>query len=215
MFIISLIGYGSITSFYKGLSVGKVGIVSPIANSALIFTILFSLIFFGEVLNLLQVVSIGGIIIGVILISLDISDLRNTSKKLAAGVSYALLTMFLWGIFFFLLKIPVTLMGPILTSFIVEFLVLVFAGIHNMGKVKAADKSSLLIASLIGVSAAFGTLFFNLGISLEYVSVVAPITFANPLVAVLMARILYRERLKKIQYAAALLIVAGIVFLAG
>ena len=43
---ISIISYPAIISFYKGIKVGKVGIVSPIAHSATIFTVIFSMIFF-------------------------------------------------------------------------------------------------------------------------------------------------------------------------
>lgn len=44
-FVISLISYIPLLTFYKALKFGKVGIIVPIASSSVIFTVLFSIIF--------------------------------------------------------------------------------------------------------------------------------------------------------------------------
>ena len=43
-FLIAGIGYIPLLFFYKALNLGKVGVVSPVANSSAIFTVLFSII---------------------------------------------------------------------------------------------------------------------------------------------------------------------------
>ncbi len=54
-FIISLVGYLAILSFYRALKIDKVGVVLPIANSSLLFAVLFSVLFYGENLSPIQI----------------------------------------------------------------------------------------------------------------------------------------------------------------
>ncbi len=214
---ISLIGYIALVSFYTALSKGKVGLVSPVANSAVIFTVIFSTIFFHESLISIQWISIALIVIGIILTSLDFRDIRNSNLlKISSGIPYALITCFLWGLVFFLFKIPVTVLGPILTSLISESGVMIFSGIDlKISKIyfKIPDKKTLQSVFLVAFFAAIGLLFFNLGINQEYssVSVVAAISFANPLVATLYGKIIYKEKLNVQQWIAILLILTGII----
>ncbi len=214
---ISFIGYFSLISFFKALKVGKVGIVSPIANSSVVFTILFSLIFFGEVLSLFQIFSVLLILLGIILVSINLKDFRNSHLfDFSSGIPYALLTTFLWGLVFFLFKIPVDVLGPILTSFIIEFGVLVYSGIHlffSSEGFSIKDKSVLKHLFFVALFGAIGTLFFNLGISRGAVSIVAALTFANPLIATLYGKFVYKEELYLQQYLAIIVIVLGVVMI--
>ena len=215
--LISLMGYIPLISFYKALNAGKVGIIAPIASSSVIFTVLFSIIFFGEVLSIEQVISIVLIILGIILISLNFKDLKNSHLfKISSGVPYALLTCFLWGLVFFLFKIPVNILGPILTSFIIEFGIMIYAGIHlliSRTGFSLSNKKILGYIFLVAFFGAFGTLFFNLGIKSQNVSIVAALTFANPVVATVYGRLVYKEKLHIQQYFAILLIISGIILI--
>ncbi|MBU1111419.1 MAG: DMT family transporter, partial [Nanoarchaeota archaeon] len=53
--------------------------------------------------------------------------------------------------------------------------------------------------------------FFNMGIQNYNVSIIAAIAFANPLIATLYGKIVYKEKLKLQQYFALAIIIAGIV----
>lgn len=214
---ISLIGYVALVSFYNALSKGKVGLISPVANSAVIFTVIFSTIFFRESLILVQWISISIIIIGIILTSLDFRDIKNSNLlKVSSGIPYALITCLLWGLVFFLFKIPVTVLGPILTSLVSELGIMIFSEIDlRISKIhfKFPDKKTLYSIFLVAFFGAIGLLFFNLGINQEYssVSIVAAIAFANPLIATLYAKIVYKEELNTQQWVAVLLILIGII----
>ena len=202
---------------YKAVELGKVGIVAPIANSSVIFTILFSIIFFKESLSVTQVISITFIIIGIILISIDFANIRNSSLfNIASGVPLALVTCFLWGVVFFLFKIPVNAIGPILTSFIVEFGIMIFSGLHlKISKVNVSmpDKRMIIYLFIVAFFGAVALLFFNIGITVADVSIVSAITFANPLVACLYGRVVYKEKFNLQQYGAILLILVGIILI--
>ncbi len=214
-FVISLIGYIPLLTIYKALKRGKVGVVSPIGNSAVIFTVLFSVLFFGESLSKAQSLSIACIIAGIILISIDFRDIRRSHIfTLSSGVPYALVTCLLWGLLFFLYKIPVDVIGPILTSFMIEFGVLIQCLAHmkisrtSFDKPKAKTLRYIFAVAFFGV---IGSISFNIGIGLADVSIVAAIAFANPLVAVMYGKFVYKETLRLQQWAAVLMILIGIV----
>ena len=216
-FVISLIGYIPLVTFYKALKIGKVGIISPIASSSVIFTILFSIIFFKESLSIAQLFSILLIMLGIILISINFKDIRNSHLfKTSSGVPFALITCVLWGLVFFLFKIPVNVLGPILTSFIVEFGNLIYSGTNlKISKIgfQLPDKRILTYIILLAICITVGTLFYNFGIRVSNVSIIAALYSSNPLVATLYGKFVYKEKLKIQQYFAILLILIGIVLI--
>lgn len=216
-FGISLIGYIPLVTFYEALRKGKVGIISPIANSSVIFTIIFSTIFFHESLSSIQLTSIILIVIGIILTSLNFRDVKASHLfKVSSGIPHALITCFLWGLVFFLFKIPVMALGPILTSFITEFGIMLFSGI-NLGISKISfdipEKKILRYILFVAFFGAIGTLFFNLGINDKNsnLSIVAALTFASPLVTMLYGKFIYKEKLNIQQWVAIMLILMGII----
>ncbi|MFH1432910.1 MAG: EamA family transporter [archaeon] len=214
---ISFMGYIPLVMFFKALNSGKVGVVTPIANSSVIFTILFSILFFGESLSGVQTLSIALIVLGIVLISVDFGGLKNSMLlKVSSGVPYALVTSVLWGVVFFLFKIPVDVLGPILTAFVTEFGIMIFAA-ANMGlmrmKFTVPDKKDIRYIGIASFFGAIGALAYNYGITFADVSIVAALTFANPLVSTLYAKIVYREKLCTLQYLAILLMIAGIVLI--
>ena len=215
-FLIAVIGYVPLLLFYKALNLGKVGIISPIANSSIIFTVLFSIIFFHESITFGQGTSIAFIILGIILISLNLKDLKNSHiLKISSGIPYALVTALLWGAVFFLWKIPVNVLGPILTSFVIEFGTLISGAVYiyaTKKDFKTPDKKMWIYIFFIAIGGIIGSLFFNMGIKNHDVSIVAPITFASPLVVTLYGKFVYKEKLSKVQYLAIFFIVLGIIF---
>jgi drug/metabolite transporter (DMT)-like permease len=216
-FSISAIAYIGFNIFYHALKIGEVGIVSPIANSSVFITVLLSIVFFEESIPLIQIFFIFFIIIGIGIISIN---LRNISKsnlfKISSGIPYALITCLLWGLVFFLYKIPVNVLGPILTSFIIESGMMLFSGIDIKISRKVftlPNRKNLIQIFFVALFGGAGTLFFSSGISVSNVSIVAPLTFANPLISTLYGKFIYKEKLNIIQYFAIFLILIGIILI--
>jgi len=215
--IIAIIGYIPLATFFKAIKSGKVGIITPIANSSIIFTVLLSIIFLKESLLATQILAILLIVVGIILTSINFKDLKNSNLfRLESGIPYALVSAILWGVVFFLLKIPVNVLGPILTSFIVEFGIMIFSILH----IKVANdpfnfpnRKMLIHIFFIALFAIVGSLFFNLGIERSSVSIVAALTFSAPLVSTLYGKIVYKEKLTTIQYSALFLILLGVILI--
>ncbi len=213
---ISALCYVPFVAFYKALENGKIGIVTPVANSSVIYTILLSTVFFKETLTSTQLYSIALIIGGTILISIDFRDLRNSDIfKMSSGVPLAILSSLLWGLGYFLFKIPVDALGPILTSLIIEGGIAIYGGFHLFasGIFGIPDGRSMKQIFFVALFGALGTLSYTLGIQMQGVSIVAALAFASPLVSVLYARAVYKEKLRAQQYVAAAMMIAGIVFI--
>ena len=217
-FVISFIGFIPMISFYKALRLGKVGVAAPIGSSSVVFTILLSIIFFGETLGAAQIISIAAIVAGILLISVNFRDLRGSDIfRLSSGVPYAIVACVLWGLVYFLFKIPVSVLGPILTSFVIEFGVFIFswASLKMAGAgIGKPDSRMWRYIFAIAILMAMGTLFYNIGVNSYDVSIISAITFSSPLVSTLYARFAYKEKISALQWVAVMLILAGIVLLA-
>lgn len=214
---IGFIGYIAYVFYVKGISVGNVSVVSPVAHSFVIITVLLSVFILKESLTSLQIIAMAVIIIGIILVSFKYSKLRK-AKKLVKGLGFALATVLGWGLLFFLWKVPMAATGPFVVSFYVEFYVFFFTLLSLVFLKKKLlhpkiDKGVWGFAALVGILAAFGSLFYALGINLEMVSLVAPIAASSPFIAVISSMIILKEKLELNQKIAVALIIIGLVII--
>ncbi|TAK95878.1 DMT family transporter [Patescibacteria group bacterium] len=210
---VAIFAYFPMMLFYKGMHYGKVGVITPIANSSALITTLLAVIFLGERLNAWQWTSGLSVVAGVILISLNFRDLKNSQlTKLTSGVPFALAACIGWGVTFFLFKFPVSLVGPIMTSFIVEVVMLLMCAVQ-MWQAKETFALPGGFGKYIISMAIFSfiaTLAYNYGIKSTAVSIVIMLYMANPLVAMIYANLAYKERLSVQQYISVGLIVMGL-----
>ena len=163
---IAIFAYIPFATFYHALTKGSVGVVSPIANSSVIITVLLSVLFFGEGLAVLAWAAIGAIVLGIVLLSVDFQDIKRSHLfDIASGIPYAMVSCLLWGVVFFLFKIPVTVLGPILTTFLIETGVWLSSYVHTrIGKISLRLPTRRILWSILVVAifGSLGTLFFNL-----------------------------------------------------
>lgn len=105
------------------------------------------------------------------------------------------------------------MIGPILTSIIIEFFILVISALH----LKATKADFSLPSGYakyfipIALFSVLGLLAYNFGIKTSAVSLVAMLYMANPLLATIYARIVYKEKLSFKQYTAIFIIIMGII----
>jgi drug/metabolite transporter (DMT)-like permease len=215
--VLSLVSAGGLLTFYKALRVGKLSVVSPISGASVVITVAMGLVILGESLTALQAFGVITTIIGIILVSFKIKELRHLKAgHLTKGVGYAIATMFLWGIFYGLVGILAKSFGwfwPLFLSTVGSMVILLaYAAIRGMD-VSFPAKSSKLVAAWITV----GTLafaFYSIGVNYGYISLVSPLESASPFVAIILAYALLKERLDKNQIVGMALIIIGIVSIA-
>lgn len=205
--------------FYKGLIVGKISLVSPIASSYSFILVLFGLVFFQEKLSFFQTTAIIGIIIGSIFTSLDIKELISQFKfkKVDPGIPYAFATMLFWAIGFLFLNQAVKEVGVIYptivlyTSGLIFFLLYIIVGRFSLS-IKV-DRSIVSYFFINGVGSAIAYVSFSLGVEKHYMTIIAPIAAAFPLITILLAILILKERVSLTQLIGVLFIITGIIAL--
>lgn len=215
---LSVIWYFAPLYLYKAFSVGKVSLVVPVSKSYLLIVIIVSSTVLGDAISLWKYVGIAGIISAIILISHGRDRSGDTTTR-PAWMRYVFVTIISWGVFFSFIGIAARSLGWLQTGFLIEFTIFLCAGVHYLisrepkktTKIKKAVPHIFLI--LCGVSWALGTLGFTYGAQYGDVAIVTTLSASTPVVSVLLSRLIYWERLTKIQYFAVLLIVASVVII--
>ncbi|HLC98678.1 MAG TPA: DMT family transporter [Candidatus Nanoarchaeia archaeon] len=208
----AVIGAFGIYFLFRGMHDGKVSIVSPIAHSSAIITVLLAYIIYDEKMTLIKWVSVALLITGTMLISFKYSSLRKLRLSgVLPGVKYAFLAMILWGAFFFAIKPIVVSLGPLLAAVYVEVGVsaliavpLIFKGLRSPGKA-----TKYFVAS--GTAVAAASILFNAAIERSAVSLIYPLASSSPLITVILSYFLLEERIETNQKIAILLIIPGII----
>ena len=216
-FIIGLAGYFPLLFFIKAITRGKAGVIVPIIDLATVVALLCTYIFFGQSVSLLGLVFVAVILFGVILLTVNIRDFKNSSLlDLNSGVLFAIIAATLWGASYFLWSLPTAHLGPVTTSIILE-LGTCTAALISLLIIKreklfgTIPKNILLVGILIGFCGFLGTFGVNLGIT----KIGAPLTFAilgaRPAVSALVGYFYFKEKLSQKQFLALILIVVGVV----
>lgn len=206
------LGIIAVLSYYRSLSVGISGIVTPVANSAVIVTLLVGALFFSESLGAPRYALIGLIVAGAVLLSHE----RGSKRRIAAGIPFALGAMVFWGLTYALLHIPTRMVGPIMTPLVGELLALAIGAamcIRYRERIPL-DRETLLPLVAIGVFIVFGVAGFTFALQ-EGVpaGIVAAISASNPAVTALYMRIAHGETLSWGQRLGSLLVIIGVVAL--
>lgn len=211
---ISLAGFLSILTLLRAMNGGeKLGIIAPIANSAVVPTTLISVLCFNESLGIAQLLAITLIFSGILLATTNVNDLRSGKFRLSSGVIFALITCFLWGLAYGVMRVPIGWFGPVLTSMIIEASICVYGAIAikiKGGSFAWPDRRSLKYIISISLAAITASLATMLGFEAYDDSIVSAIFFANPIVVIIYSHIVFAEKLNRLQLVAAALIIAGI-----
>ncbi|MBN2101768.1 MAG: DMT family transporter [Candidatus Aenigmarchaeota archaeon] len=214
-FFIGIIGFIPYLTFLKALDKGKIGIIAPITDSSFLVTIFLSVMFYGEIFTPLNWLAVLIILAGMVSLSFDFKSVKRYGLKMLPGVSYAIITFFLWGIFYFIERVPVMIIGPYLLLLVVEIGVFAPATVYlgATGKFKRPDRETMKFLLITGISTAVGGLCFNIAITLADVGLVTTITKSAPIVALLTAKLLFGEKLKRRQYISVIVVLLGVILL--
>lgn len=186
-----------------------ISIVSPLSAGYLVVTTILTAIFFDEVVS-----SVGWMLIFVILIGIALTSSSGRIGASVSGVWYGLTAMMMMGVAFALWKPIVEDVGPFLAVLSVRLLSTVFLGIYLIikkpGRLSFSRGTVCLLISA-GISDSLGFISFNLGIELHKVSLIIPIAAAYPVVTIVMAWVLIRERLPLAQMLGIVTVLCGVI----
>ncbi len=128
---------------------------------------------------------------------------------------YALLGVFLWGLWGFLSKIGSDTASPMQMQILFTLGMLPVAlgmFIQMRGKLDR-DRVGITYGLLCGIATGVGTLGYFAALRNQNASVVAPLTGVFPVLTVILAFVTLRERLNKLQMGGMLLALASLVIL--
>lgn len=215
--IISALSY---LAFYDGLSKGQVSLLSPIFASYSVVVVILSVLILGEPLYFKRSVAIVITFVGILLISTDVTDIRKSFRKRAlrlAGVSEVLTGMI--GFSFWLLFLNKFLTGKdwvfyLLVIRIVAALTMVGYTLAKRISLRVPDDRLWKFLICIGLFDVAAFSFISYGFShTQYPSVIAVLSATFSLPTMLLAYFFLRERINRVQVAAALTILCGIMLI--
>lgn len=198
--------------FFKSLETGRASVVTTVAAASGLLTALLAILFLGDVLGTAGYAGLLLLFAGVVLASLK----PDAGKRpaLHSGMLPALGALLSWGIGFYLLKLLADSAGAGAAFFWSSLAGLLFVAAFAL--LSRADLRPPKHAPNLAAVAALGLIgnyAYLAGVSVDLVSLVAPVSSAYPAVTILLAHFLLRERLVAGQYAGIAFILSGVILL--
>lgn len=203
--------------FLIGMRKGSVVLTGVIGGSFPAVSTVTALIFFNETLNLGQALAVILVLVGIALSSMH-GKLRKTLSHIkASALVYAFLAFLFWGVSFAIIRIPIEKVGWFVPQYFSNFvgIVIALAAAYFMRerKVWTLPKASPLVAvnAVLGLG---GTILFSYAISRGgETSIVAPIAGSSPAVFAILAFVIFKEKLTRLQVAGVLTTLTGVIIL--
>jgi drug/metabolite transporter (DMT)-like permease len=203
-------GIIGLTAFYKALSIGAMGVVAPLSSTAALIPLVVGLAS-GDRPSALQGAGVALAVGGVVLASRESSEEAKGSHVVSAGVGYALLSAVGFGCFFVAIDRASNsdVIWAVCVNRTVSALLLGAALLITRPHVglRPADMRTLAIVGVLDVAA---NGFFAVASTKGLVSVVAVLASLYPVVTVVLARVVLKERLHPIQRFGAFAALAGV-----
>lgn len=208
---------------YRAFRQGVVSVVAPIAYTYPATTSVLSVVVLGTVISSDEVLAIGGVIIGVVLLSTRFSELRSLvsrqgSASLTAGVGSALGSSVIFGGVYVVIGYAAPLVSLTIPVIVLR-IVAASAGLALAPVLKQDVRPSRLVFSrtilIMGVLEAAGFLIFTYGIlsASGALPVVAAIGGMGGAVAASYGLVFLKERLEPNQVAGIVLALVGVFML--
>lgn len=216
LIILFPIGIIPLITLYEGINRGNASLIGTVSGSFGALVAILSVIFLGESLNSLQVISIFIVLLGLILSSLDLKKFNIRQLLTDKGISFAIISLILWAIYFTFVKIPIRQIGWFWPAYISWWgfpLVLLYLKTKSIKINIPKDKkhvSFLLLNAIISTIALFS---FNIAAARGQSSIIAPIASSYPALFALLAYFVFKDRLTKQQIIGMVITLGGIISL--
>ena len=182
-------------AFYSALSIGRMGIVAPVSA---IMTAGIPVIFSAYTQGLPSLLQLGGFVLA--LLAIVLISRPERAKGRPVGIGLALLAGCGFGCFFVLISrvSPASTFWPLAVARLTSVLVLLIM-IRVRNQQILPKKSVFLLVILAGVLDALGNAFFVLASHVGRLDVAAILSSLYPAATVILAALLLRERMTRIQ----------------
>jgi drug/metabolite transporter (DMT)-like permease len=203
-----VLGAAGISALYRGLSIGRMGVVAPIAATAPLIPVAVGLAR-GERPGALQSTGMGLALVGVVLTGRERDSASR--RRVASGAGFALIAAATFG--GSLITLDEAANGdPYWATFVIRA-----ASSAAVAAVLLATRSAVraprsLLPAMAGIAILdiAGTVLFAVSTTKGLISVVSVLVSLVPVFVALLARAVLQERLERVQVTGATLAVAGV-----
>ena len=214
---VGLLGGVSYLAFYRALAIGPISIVSPIVSAYAAVTVVCAVLIGGERLATGETAAIVVVVLGVLLASSDLAQMRALERIALLGILLALATAVVIGAFVYGIAYFSGDYGWLVPIFLARgFSTLFIAAVSlRTGDWRFPDRSPRLLAmiALIAVVDTLGYVAFNFGVRHADTTVVATAAAPYAVVPIVAGVMLLHERPRATQWAGIALVIAGLVLL--
>ena len=205
----SVLGTTGLIAFYLGMAAGALSIVAPIAGAGAAIPVIWGLAG-GDHPSGYQELGFAAALIGVVLASFE---RRPEAARLAAGVGWAAIAMLAFGGYY--IPMHAASQGDFLWAAFVFRLTstTLIAAAWLVLRPPRARRADLPVLASIGILDTGGNVFFAAASAKGLVSVVSILASLYPVVTVLLARAVLKERVHRSQELGIALALAGIVLI--
>ncbi len=200
-----------VAALYRGLAVGVMSVVAPVASTAPVVPIVAG-IALGELPGALQWGGIGLAVAGIVIASCAPPGQGSSAAAVRSGLIFGLLSALGFGAFYVALDaasegdIPWALVIARLTA--VAIFVAAFAATRFRARVRSADLPALV---LIGVLIIGADTLYAAASTKGLLGVVAVLSTLYPVVTIALARVFLGERLERVQQVGIAAVLCGVV----
>jgi drug/metabolite transporter (DMT)-like permease len=214
---VGALGWLSYLAFYRALAIGPISIVSPIVSAYAASTVVCAVLIGGERLAGGEIAAIAVVLLGVVLASSDLAQMRAIERLATVGILLALLTAVLIGVFVYGVAYFSADYGWLVPIFVARGFSTLFVLGTTLpgGEWRFPDRSPSLLAmiGLIAVIDTAGYVAFNFGVRHADTSIVATAAAPYAVVPIVAGVVLLHERPRAIQWSGIALVIAGLVLL--
>ena len=206
----SLGGMLGLFAYYRGIEVGAMSVVAPIAGVSAIIPVIFG-IATGDDPSAPQVAGIACALAGVGLASIEHHE---GTRRIATGVGLALLAALGFGFYFPWMhaagKVDFWWASLVFRTTALVLLAVVVAARHTNLRL---SRRNLAIAAAVGIGDTLGNVFFAASSSHGLISLTAVLASLYPVVTVLLAASVLHEKVAPTQKAGIVLTLTGVVLI--
>jgi drug/metabolite transporter (DMT)-like permease len=199
----------------KALKFGDMSIAVPLRNLVPLFAMIWAVIFLGEMLGWLLVLSTMMIVIGALLLHIDSGFQLRLRRR---GSLFAVSTAIIYSFAIVADKFATTYIEPVKYTFLIYLVMLISLLMFSMLERKLSEISGFIRKSwrpviVIAILASVGSFFTFTAISLVPVTIIAPIFRLEVLFSVIAGGLFFREKNMLVRLLGAGLLFIGMVLI--
>lgn len=214
---VSVLLIAILVSFYKGLQLAPVALVSPVVSAHVVLVILLSVLFMGEQIGPVQIMGMAAAVGGVMLASMTLAGGHPGNRQTMKGLRFAIAATVGGGFWVFAMGALSKEVGWFSTIYLVRVITLILllaaqTGMRNV-EWRTLSVKQALPAVLVGILQICGLAAYTIGAQVGAISITAAAFSVYPIIPIIGGLVVFRERIASRQALGLASVLAGLLVL--